>query len=268
MTPSAKFPGYRERYLPAMKSSEIARLHDKQWAPVIVTTGAIEQHGPHLPVSVDAQMGQVWITHILARLPADVSCYVAPAITIGKSNEHVGFPGTLAISKSTLRELLLAISRQVAAWGFRQLAIINTHGGNLSVIRYTLNEIRETFRIRADLVRPKVNLGLSEQEATYGFHAGEVETSWMLAVAEPLVKMASAGCEYPAHIEDKGELRPEASPATFSWATKDLSRSGVMGNARAATAEKGRRWIEQMADAYAQHISELHANGKELAGRG
>jgi len=262
MKPIAPFPSYRDRYLPAMTPARIAALPDREWAPVILATGAIEQHGPHLPVSVDALLGQVWLSLALARLPPGASCYVAPAITVGKSNEHAGFPGTLAISKATLRELLLATARQVRAWGFRQLAILNTHGGNISVIAYTLREIRETCGVRADLLVANRDLGLSRQEAAYGFHAGELETSLMLAAAGGLVRMGNARCEYPAHIDDPGELRPEAAPATFSWATQDVSRTGIMGDARAATAEKGMRWLESGAAKYAGQIADLCRSGK------
>ena len=258
------FPSYRERYLPAMTPRQIAALADKAWAPVIVTTGAIEQHGPHLPVAVDALMGQVWLALALSRLPPGASCYVAPPITIGKSNEHTGFPGTLILSKETLRELLLALAAQVQAWGFRHFAILNTHGGNTAVIATTLREIRARFGLRADVLSTKVDLGISAQEAAYGIHAGEVETSWLLAAAASLVQPAKAVCEYPALLEDPGELRPVVAPATVAWATRDLSASGIMGDAPSATAEKGRRWLEQGAAQLAATIAGIgHAARKE-----
>jgi creatinine amidohydrolase len=248
-------PSYRDRYLPAMTARQIAALGDKAWAPVLVTTGAIEQHGPHLPVAVDALMGQVWLSLALARLPPGASCYVAPPITIGKSNEHTGFPGTLIISKETLRELLLALAAQVQAWGFRQFAVINTHGGNTAVLTTTLREIRARFGLRADVLSTKLDLGISAQEAAFGIHAGEVETSWLLAAAGQLVQPDRAVCEYPAFLHDPGELRPIAAPATVAWATRDLSASGIMGDAPAATAEKGRRWLEQGATQLAAAIA-------------
>lgn len=251
------FPAYRDRYLPAMTPARIANLPDKAWAPVIVATGAIEQHGPHLPVAVDALMGQVWLTLALGRLPAGASAYVAPPIMIGKSNEHTGFPGTLMISRDTLRDLLLACARQVHAWGFRQLALLNTHGGNTSVLVYTLREIQATFGLRAMLLRPKFDLEMPAQEATYGFHANDAETSWLMAAAGDLVRPELARCEYPARIEDPGELRPEGAPATFAWVTRDLSTSGVMGDATAATPEKGARWLDRGAAAYAAAIAAL-----------
>lgn len=253
------------RHLVSMSGAQITARPDRAWAPVLLTTGAIEQHGYHLPVAVDALMGQVWVERILARLPADVPCYVAPPITIGKSNEHAGFPGTLIISKETLRGQVHAIARQLGRWGFRQLAVLNTHGGNSSVLDTTLRELEAAHGVRAKRLRAAAPAGLSAQEATYGFHAGELETSWLLAVAPARVKQELAVCEYPAHLGDPGELRPEDAPATFAWASQDISRTGVMGDATMATAEKGARWIEQAVADFAAQITALAAEGRRRA---
>ncbi len=251
------FPSYRDRYLPALTARQIAALPDKARAPVILTVGAIEQHGPHLPVAVDALMGQVWLTRALPLLPPGAACYVSPPITIGKSNEHTGFPGTLMITKETLRALLLAQAAQLASWGFKHLAIVNTHGGNIAVIVTTLREIRARYGLRADVLSMKIDYGISAQEAAFGIHAGEVETSWLLAAAPQLVDMTKAACEYPAALSDPGELRPTVAPVTVAWCTRDLSVSGIMGDAPAATAAKGERWLEQGARSLAAAIVAL-----------
>jgi creatinine amidohydrolase len=251
------FPSYRGRYLPAMTRNQIAALPDKAWAPVILATGAIEQHGPHMPVAVDALMGQAWLSLALSRLPEGASCYVAPPITIGKSNEHTGFPGTLIISRHTLRAQILAVARQINEWGFRTLAILNTHGGNIPVIVPTLREIRALYGIAAGILPSTPVPGLSAEEATFGIHAGEVETSWIMAAAPGRVELNKAVCEYPARFSEPGEARPVAAPALVAWASKDISKSGVMGAATAATAEKGERWLEQGATGYAAAIAEI-----------
>jgi creatinine amidohydrolase len=261
------FPAYRGRYLPAMTARQIAALPDKAWAPVIVTCGAIEQHGRHLPVAVDALMGQVWLTRGLALLPAGASCYVAPPITIGKSNEHTGFPGTLFVSKDTLRLLLHAVARQIHAWGFRHLAVLHTHGGNVAVTTYTLREISAQYGLRCGVLTAAVDVGLSAQEATFGYHANTAETAWLLAEAPQYVKMDEAACEYCGHVDDPGELRPERAPATMAWVTADLSKSGVMGDATAATAEKGAAWIALAAERYAAAIDQLCRENRRALGQ-
>jgi creatinine amidohydrolase len=150
-----KFPSYRDRYLPAMTPRRIRALPDKAWAPVILATGAIEQHGPHLPVAVDAFMGQVWLSLALSRLPAGASCYVAPPITIGKSNEHTGFAGTLMISRDTLRSQILAVARQVHSWGFRSLASSTRTAATCPLSFPTLREIRALYGLRAGLLQSR-----------------------------------------------------------------------------------------------------------------
>jgi creatinine amidohydrolase len=255
--PVTSFPSYRSRCLTAMTPRQIAGLADKKWAPVIIVTGAIEQHGPHLPVAVDSFLGQVWLEVALPKLASDVSCYVAPPITVGKSNEHTGFPGTLSISQDTLRGLLLAQARQISAWGFRHIAIINTHGGNSAVITYTLREISATLGLRCGVLLSKVDHGLGAQEMTYGYHANTVETALMRATAGCHVDMSLAVREYCGQADSSGNLRPERAPATIGWITSDLSRSGVMGDATAGTVEQGHRWREQIASAYAAAITDL-----------
>jgi creatinine amidohydrolase len=222
---------------------------------VIIATGAIEQHGPHLPVAVDSLMGQLWISLALGRLPAGASCYVGPAVTIGKSNEHTGFPGTLMISRETLRGLLLAIARQLRAWGFRNLAVINTHGGNTAVVATTLREIRAATGLRADFLKMAIDPEISAREAAFGMHAGEVETSWLLAAAPSLVSMARAVRDYPPGSDGPGNLRPEMAPVTHAWATGDLSASGVIGDATLATAGKGALWLDRGAASLAAAIA-------------
>ncbi len=254
---SPQFPSYAARYLPSMTLRQIAALPDKAWAPVILATGAIEQHGPHLPVAVDSLMGQVLLDLSLPLLSPEASCYVAPPITIGKSNEHTGFPGTLFISKDTLRTHLLTVARQIHAWGFRHLAILNTHGGNTAVIAYTLREITAELGLQTGFLSSQADYGLPAQEIAMGMHANTVETAWLQAVAPDYVRMEDAVCEYPASINDPGKIRPERAPGTFAWISSDLSRYGIMGDAPAGSQEKGKKWLQLAAHGYAKCIRDI-----------
>lgn len=239
------YPQYRNRYLGAMTPAQMRDLPEKHKIPVILPTGAIEQHGPHLPVGVDSLLCQARLDYALNRLDERWRLLVAPPITFGKSNEHVGFPGTVAISKEVLRDQLWAAARQLHDLGFRLLLILNTHGGNTAVLRYTIQEITDQLPLEIEFLRSPAELDISAQEAAYGFHAGEVETSLMLEILDgEAIAMEHAVCSFPARIEDPGELRPECAPAIFSWVTLDLSPSGIMGDAAAGTPEKGRRWFE------------------------
>ena len=251
-----------------MTRTRVAALPDKAWAPVLLATGAIEQHGPHLPVAVDALLGELWVDELLKNLGPETSCYVAPPITVGKSNEHAGFPGTLTISRNTLREQVVLVARQIAAWGFRSLILVNTHGGNSAVLRTTLREVRAGLGLRCAFLGGEHRPDLSEQEATWGFHAGEYETSLLLAAAPHLVAMDFAARHYPGRLDDPGELRPEFAPATFAWATQDISPVGVMGDASSATEEKGRRWISSRVAAQSAWLTRWCAEMRDRARTG
>jgi creatinine amidohydrolase len=253
---------YRSRYLPSMSLAEIAALPDKDWAPVIVVMGAIEQHGPHLPVAVDAFLGEAHLSLALPLLPPDASCYIAPPITIGKSNEHVGFPGTLSISKHTLRAQLLAVAHQVHRWGFKSLYVLHTHGGNFAVAGYTLREIESKLGLKAENLRTEGPALVSAQEQFFGYHANEVETAFMLALVERLVRPELAVRDYAGSIDEPGELRAERTAATFSWVSQDLSQTGIMGDAPAGTKEKGERWLPLGAQAYADAIAKICREAK------
>lgn len=252
--PGKTFPTCRYYYLPALTREQIAAIPARDHALVVLPTAAIEQHGRHLPVGVDAILGQALLGPAIEQAAGRAPVYVAPPITFGKSNEHGGFPGTVTISAKTLRRLVLAVGAQLHTLGFRRLALFNTHGGNSTVLAYTARELNETLGIDAFVLRHGYKADVSEHEAAWGFHAGEWETSLMLACAPGLVRMKRAVCEYPVAPDAPGELRPENAPATFAWMTSDIAQTGVMGDATAATPEKGRRWLAGAAAALAERM--------------
>lgn len=256
---AAVHPAYRGRYLPAMTRAQIDALPGKPTAVVIIPTGAVEQHGPHLPVGVDAILGQGVLAAAFAHLPAHAPVYVGPAITFGKSNEHADFPGTVSISAVGLHRLLKIAARQLHAFGFRTLAVLNSHGGNTAVLVPTLREIQTELGMNAGLLTWTWKASVSKQEAAWGFHGGQWETALMLALAPHLVRMEHAVREFPAHVDDPGELRPENAPVTFAWKTADLSRTGVMGDATIATATDGAAWLDASARTLATQLQALVA---------
>ena len=254
LPPATTFPAYRHAYLPALSPQQLGAIPAKAQTLIILPTAAIEQHGYHLPVGVDAVLGQALLTAALPHLSGRMPCYLAPPITYGKSNEHTGFAGTVSLSAATLRRLLLALGTRLRDLGFRRLAVFNTHGGNSAVLQYVLPELRDTLGLDARLLRHGFKPDVAPQEAAWGFHADEWETSLMLACAPESVHLDQAVCEYPAYLDDPGRLRPERAPATYAWLTRDLSKSGVIGDATAATAEKGQRWLAAAARSLADQI--------------
>ncbi len=253
----ALWPACRPRYLGALTRDALEALPDKDSSLVILPVGAIEQHGHHLPVGVDSILGQARLHHALLLLPGNAPVYVAPPLTFGKSTEHEGFPGTVSIPGQALRQVIISMATQLRALGFRRLGIFNTHGGNSAVIVYTLREIQDGAAFCAGLLSGSYIPIQDALEATYGFHAGEWETSLMLACCPSLVRMEQSVREYPPQALDPGSFQLGNGPAVSSWLTRDLSVSGVIGDATLGSASKGIRWLTESSSALAAQIERV-----------
>lgn len=251
------WPSYRNRYLPAMTSQAIKNLPNKEKAFVVLPTGAIEQHGPQLPVGVDALLGQIYLDRAIPKLAPEAPIYVAPPIQAAKSNEHTGFPGTIIIYRESLRQMILATGRQLAEWGFKRMGILNTHGGNISVIKSALRELNLEYGMEVQVLSYPYKIDICDRERTYGIHANEVESSLMYATTPEMVDPSVATCCWTGTLDDPKILQSEFAPATYAWKTLDISRSGTVGDATVATVEKGELWIGQAAEALAARLTEL-----------
>ena len=220
----------------------------RESALLVLPTAAIEQHGPHLPLATDALINNLLLGHALEKLPAELPVYALPCVPYGKSNEHIGFPGTLSLTASTFMAVLHDLGASLASAGFKKLVLYNTHGGNTSLVDVIARDLRAEFGLRTFALYGSGGVafeGLDPQERAYGFHAGEVETSFLLASFPGLVDCSAYTANYIADVAKPELLRPENAPAVFSWLTKDIAPSGVLGDPRAATPEKGLRWIEE-----------------------
>lgn len=238
---------------------EIAAL-DKQEGVVILPIGAIEQHGPHLPTITDTlQVTQV-LDATLARLPEAVKAWSLPPLNYGKSNEHTGFPGTISLSAATLLAVLHDIADNVKAAGFRRLAFINGHGGNLALLEVAARDIR----VRTDLLCFCLQPGLfvnppfpiTPEEQRFGFHAGELETSLMLALAPELVQMDKA-VRHVAPFPETATPLFFFGAASTAWLSRDWSPTGIFGDATLGTAEKGHAIMAAAAERLAVLITEI-----------
>lgn len=215
---------------------------------LVLPTAAIEQHGPHLPLATDTLINNLLLGRALEKLPPNLSVFALPPVHYGKSNEHIGFPGTLSLSASTFMAVLRDLGASLSSAKFQKLALYNTHGGNTSLIDVMARDLRAEFGLRTFALHGSGGIpfeGLDPQERAYGFHAGEVETAFLLASVPQLVNRSAYTVNYIADVAKPELLRPENAPAVFAWLTRDIASSGVLGDPRPATPEKGAQWIEE-----------------------
>jgi creatinine amidohydrolase len=158
---------------------------------------------------------------------------------------------------SVLRDLGSSLSKA----GFKKLVLYNTHGGNTSLIDVMSRDLRAEFGLRTFSLfgSPGASFDtVSPQERTYGFHAGEIETAYLLYGAPELVHSDQYTSNYIARVEKPELLKPEGSNANFAWLTRDIAPSGVMGDPSAATAEKGEQWIKEAAVKIAEILTAMY----------
>jgi creatinine amidohydrolase len=252
------FSELRKRYLPALTDDQLHAAAKRGEALVILPIGAIEQHGPHLPVGTDSLIGEILLRGIAETLDSEEAVFVAPPIVVSKSNEHTGFPGTLMIHRELLADLVRCSLAQLEQWGFCRVAILNTHGGNLPLLRSLLREISIQSGQKIHLLNPFPPTKMEEREQQFGIHGGEYESSILYANVPEHCHPERADAQWIDAGLEGPELQPEASPATFAWTASDLSSSGTMGDATRASAEKGRLWTQRAVDQLVAEIRSLH----------
>lgn len=232
----------------------------------VLPVAAVEQHGPHLPLSVDASLIEGVIDAALAQLPAELPVLFLPSQNIGFSVEHTHYAGTLSLQPTTLIALWTELGACVARAGIKKLLLLNGHGGQVSVMDIVARELR----IRHDLlvysaswfglVDDAANQQFCAHEHRFGIHGGEVETSMMLHLAHETVHMERA-----QNFASTSELRAgkyhfigNGRSAKLGWAIEDYNPAGAVGNSAAATAERGAAMVKSAAEGLAALLKEIH----------
>jgi len=225
----------------------VTRLADAAWpeldrlaadgAVLVVPIGATEQHGPHLPVTTDADIA---VAVVDAAAAADPLLVVAPVVAYGSSGEHEGFAGTLSIGRAATEELLVELGRS-AAGDFAHVVLACTHGGNATPMAAALARLDdEGHPVTGWWPRWSGDL-----------HAGRTETSLMLAIAPDrvLLDRACAG---------DGRTIAELLPLLEAGGVRSVSPSGVLGDPDGATAAEGQYLIRAAAADLAAVVAGLH----------
>jgi creatinine amidohydrolase len=252
-----------QRYFPYLTWSQIEQMPNKENVVIIQPVGAIEQHGPHLPIAVDSAISLGVLGKALSKLDHNLPAYALPCLYYGKSNEHIGFPGTITLSAQTLLAVITEMALSIYRSGFRKLILMNSHGGQPQIMEIAARDIHQkhpdfsVFPLFTWRVPHVVGEMLTPQERKYGIHAGDAETSIMLSLLPQQVQMDKAVKEYPQGLP-KDSLLDMEGQLPFAWLTKELTKSGVMGDATVATTEKGDRILESLATGWVQVIQDVY----------
>ena len=232
----------------------------------VLPVAATEQHGPHLPLSVDKDLVDGVVQACLPHLSADLPVLFLPTQQVGKSNEHIRFPGTLTLSAQTLMAVWMELGACVARTGIKKLVLLNSHGGQVSVMDIVARDLRTAH----DLIvchTSWYNLPLGEavmgmfpaDEHRFGIHAGDIETSMMLALREQQVDMSQARHFTSSSQERAGlyEVLGNGTSAKLGWQMQDYNAMGAAGNAANATAAKGQALINAAGMQLAKLLGEV-----------
>ncbi len=252
-----------------LKSPDFAKL-DLARVIAVLPVAAIEQHGPHLPLDVDRALVDGVIASALPHLPADLPVLFLPTQSVGFSPEHTGFAGTLTLKAHTLISLWTEVAESVAATGVKKLALLNSHGGQAGLLDVVARDLRARLGMLVYSVN-SFNLPLlneqgesaadlfSAHEHRFGIHAGDIETSMMLALTPERVDMAMAQ-DFHSTSQDRAEkfsILGDGRSAKLGWQMQDYNAHGAAGNAAAATAGKGHALLRAMGRSLAQLLIEI-----------
>ncbi len=227
---------------------------------ILVAAGSIEQHGPHLPEMTDTLIGTHLVRAIVERLPKALQ---GPTISIGCSEHHMAFAGTVTLRTETFIAVVRDVAHALAHHGFRTIAFIPSHGGNFAPLTEAMRGLNDDLNgakavAFGDLVGfVGVLSGVSAQfdisPEISGAHAGESETSLDLLLCPDLVRMDHAAAGYV------GPFNQTVSEIIFTKGMPALTENGILGDARPATAAHGRVYLDTMADFLARWVQEQRA---------
>ena len=245
-----------------MTWQDVAGADTGRWIAVL-PLAAVEQHGPHLPLGVDTYIGEGYLERVGKILPDDLPVTFLPLQQIGVSAEHLSYPGTLTISATTAIAIWTEIGESLMRAGVRKLVLITSHGGNVATMEIVARDLRARLNMLAVVVGwhrfgyPEGTFG--GEEKRHGIHAGDVETSLMLAAKPGTVRMDKAENAVPVTIAMSREFKWLGAyrPAGFAWMTQDLHPSGSLGDATLATPGKGDVSLDHGAKAFVELLREI-----------
>jgi creatinine amidohydrolase len=236
--------------------SDVAAGLNAGYTTAVVACGAVEQHGPHLPLFMDAEHGSELAHRVARRLG---NALVAPAIRVGCSAHHMAFPGTLSLRKETFQALCLDYATSLSHHGFTCIYFIPSHGGNFGPLRELMPRLREAVGEGTEVVafldlEAQLDVWRRVAEAEHGLgshvggHADVAEASIMLALHPRLVRESEAAPGY------QGDLTPEVLQRMGAEGIHSIAPNGILGDPRGMSRELGEQCITATVDLLVAHF--------------
>jgi creatinine amidohydrolase len=250
------------RYWSDHTSEALSRM-DRERLIAVLPVAATEQHGPHLPISTDHAIIDGVVAATIPKIPAALPALFLPTASFGKSNEHSRYPGTITLSATTLISLWMDIGASVARAGVKKLVLFNSHGGQMSVMDIVTRDLREKHGLMV-VASNWYTLGLPEgmftdREVRHGIHAGDIETSVMMALVPQFVHAEKAR-DFRSLTETLAEENRFLSitpTGKLGWQTQDLNPMGAAGDATRASAERGRAVLDFVSSRFVELLQEI-----------
>lgn len=257
------------RHWSDLSTADFAAL-DTARAIAVLPVAATEQHGPHLPLSVDTDIVNGVVAAALPHLASDLPALFLPTQAVGFSPEHTRFAGTLTLKAETLIRVWTELGECVAASGVKKLVLLNSHGGQVGALDLVARDLRARLGLLVysvnwfnlpllDADGRDVSARFSAQEHRFGIHAGEIETSIMLALRPDAVRLERAQ-DFRSTSQGRAErfaTLGNGKSAKLGWMMQDYNPQGAVGNAAAATAEKGHALLDAAGRALARVLAEI-----------
>ena len=222
--------------------------------------GAIEQHGPHLPLSTDSVVATAVAEAAVEAVGDELDVWLLPTLEYTKSNEHAWSAGTVWLSATTLLAVLDDLGRCIATTPAKRLVFLNGHGGNSALLNVANRELRLAHGLMTFLTHPGVppdQGGTSPaEELGMGVHGGTDETSIMLHLAPQLVDMSKAERRVPEAIAQNTYVR-FGGRVSFGWLSNDFFPDGYIGDPTPATAELGKELFEGSVRGFCEALREI-----------
>lgn len=222
---------------------------------LVLPTGAIEPHGPHLPLATDFIVAESVSAGVVDRgVAAGHDVWLLPALGYTKSDEHAQLPGTIWLRAGTLFDTLVDIGASIAQTPARRLLILNAHGGNSALIEVAARELRRRFDLQTFFASGPAQAGPTERGL--GIHAGWAETSMMLHLRPDLVHMDKARAAVADAVADATHVG-FTKTIKFGWLSTDFAESGVIGDPTGASADIGAKLFEERVDELVAALGEI-----------